>query len=327
MKPEEEEYVAPWEKRKKQQCVPNVEQKNEAMQTAIELMNTQKRLGLSLEIYDKNLNKISGKFDNMADLMRNPEFISRLNQDLYISSGSERTWFKLTVKHGKITTIKFLLTFTIRGLKIINYTAAGFDYVIVNYLASEGKLQKFSAIIPNSDFTPDKICKHFPQLIGQTANNTKEIGKLICNMLSPYLIEPNPDTLEYYGFKQGFAKNLKGQFQFNPSKKLPVELQTYIPVSLSSREYPRLTWSGNESKDMTSFLIGLFNGKKNCNSCSCSGSLVFISPSLPKIVFIQTSRLSSSQAREFLWLYQLPCLRILDMIRLTRCQLVQRSHH
>lgn len=37
-----------------------------AVQTAMELINTQKSLGLSLTIFDRNLNKIAGKFENMA---------------------------------------------------------------------------------------------------------------------------------------------------------------------------------------------------------------------------------------------------------------------
>ena len=61
--------------------VPNPDtQHNTAMQTAVELINLQKRLGLKLTIHDKNLNNISGKFESMTDLLRNPEFISRFNQ-------------------------------------------------------------------------------------------------------------------------------------------------------------------------------------------------------------------------------------------------------
>lgn len=47
---------------------------NPALQTAVELVNVQKRLGLSLTMFDKNLHKISGKFNSMADLLRNPDF-------------------------------------------------------------------------------------------------------------------------------------------------------------------------------------------------------------------------------------------------------------
>ena len=261
MNKQDEEYVAPWERKQEQQCIPSVDQKNTALQTAIELMNTQKRLGLSLTFFDSNLNKISGKVDNMDDLIKNPEFISRLNQDIYISSGGERTWFKLTLKHGKITAIKFLLTFIIRGLKIINYTTASFDYIIVKYFANEGAAVEYTTVIPYSDFTPDKICKHFPQLIGQTANNTKEIGKLICYMISQHLIIPKIETLEYYGCKQGFVKNLKGHFQFNPAKKLPVEVLPYMPVGLTSRQYP-MCIEYCENEDMTPILALLFADQK-----------------------------------------------------------------
>ena len=233
-----------------------------AMQKAVELMNTKKRLGLSLTIYDPNLYNISGKFDNMADLMRNPEYISRSDQVLYISSGSERIWFKLTVKNGNIKAISFLLTFLIRKLRIINYKDAGYDFIIVNYEVSEGRSQIFTAVIPRTDLMPDKIIKHFPQLVGQTANDTKEIGKLICYMVSQHLLTPKSDELEYYGFKQGFFKNLKGTMQFNPAKSLPSKLEPYLPRGLLEREYPRLSWSGNESQDISQYLNPLFEDRK-----------------------------------------------------------------
>jgi len=232
-----------------------------ALQTAVELVKTQKQLGLSMKIWDKNLHNISGKFDNTKELMENPEFISRLNQDLYISSGSERTWFKLTVKHGNIKAIKFLLTFIIRGLKIINYTKVGFDYVIVKYYANEGEAVEYTTVIPYSGFTPDKICTYFPQLIGQTANNTKEIGKLLCYMISQHLVIPKPETLDYYSYKQGFVKNLKGHFKFNPAKTLPVEMLPYMPVGITSRQYP-MCIERCENEDMSPLLAPLFANQK-----------------------------------------------------------------
>ena len=252
----------PTQNQKQGQALQPISQHELAVQTAKELVNTQKRLGLSLTIHDQNLNNISGKFDNMADLMRNPEYISRSDQVLYISSGSERTWFKMTVKNGNIKAISFLLTFLIRKLRIINYKDAGYDSIIVNYEVSEGRSQIFTAVIPRTDLMPNKIIKHFPQLVGQTANDTKEIGKLICYMVSQHLLTPKSDELEYYGFKQGFFKNLKGTMQFNPAKSLPSELEPYLPRGLLEREYPRLSWSGNESQDISQYLNPLFEDRK-----------------------------------------------------------------
>ena len=70
----------------------------------------QKNLGLKLTIMDKNLNKIEGRFDSMSDLLRNPEFIARLNQTFYVSNVTEATWFKLTIRKGKLLSTNFLLS-------------------------------------------------------------------------------------------------------------------------------------------------------------------------------------------------------------------------
>ena len=103
--------------------VPNPNtQYDTAMQTAVELINLQKRLGLKLTIHDKNLNNISGKFESIVDLLRNPEFISRLDQEFYISNDNETTWFKLKIRNGKLVAITFLLSFRVNWRKIINKT-------------------------------------------------------------------------------------------------------------------------------------------------------------------------------------------------------------
>ena len=66
-----------------------------ALQAAIELVNLQRSLGLNLTVYDNNFNNISGKFENITNLLRNPHFIPRLSQELYISDNKETTWLNL----------------------------------------------------------------------------------------------------------------------------------------------------------------------------------------------------------------------------------------
>lgn len=232
-----------------------------AVQTAMELINTQHRLGLSLTIWDKNLNKIAGKFENMAELLHNPDFISKLSQEFFVSNDSKSTWFKLKIKNGKLAAITFSLTLHINWIKIINKTFYSYDFIVVGYTPGDGNAEDATTAIPRSDVTPEKIVKYFPQIAGQTANNTKEIGKLIVHMLSPILINPAPNKLEYYGFRQGFAKNLKGQFQFNPAKMLPDEILPYMPVSLLSRQYP-ICIERRDGEDMSPILSPMFAGQK-----------------------------------------------------------------
>ena len=146
-------------------------------------------------------------------------------------------------------------------VKIINKTFYSYDFIVVGYTSGDGNAEAATTVIPRSDVTPEKIVKHFPQLIGQTATPAKEAGKLICYMLTQYLVDPKPNTLEYYGSKQGFAKNLKGQFQFNPAKMLPDEMLPYLPVSLLSRQYP-ICIERRDGEDMSPILSPMFAGQK-----------------------------------------------------------------
>ena len=241
-----------------------------AMETAAQLISLQKSLGLSLTIRDKDLNKISGQFNNMADLLRNPVFISRLTQDLYVSDNEGTTWFKLTLRNGRLVSIRLILTMKLNWLRIINKTYHDFDFLVVGYSPGhkgvKGNNSVSSSIdattgFPSSDFTPERITKHFPQLVGQLANNPKEVGMLLCYILSQHLINPKPNILGYYGYKQGFWNNLKGNMQFNPAKTLPVELLKYMPPDLMSRQYP-ISIERREAEDMSPILAPLFAGQK-----------------------------------------------------------------
>ncbi|MCR5730755.1 MAG: hypothetical protein K6G20_10430 [Ruminococcus sp.] len=232
-----------------------------AMQTAVELVNTQKRLGLSLKIHDKNLHKISGKFNSMADLLRNPDFIAHLSQELYVSNDSETTWFKLKVKNGKLTSITFMLTLQVHWVKTYNKGNEGFDVIVVGFSPCEEKQATAISCVPCKDFTPERITQHFQELIGETANDIKEVGKLICYIISKYTREPKTDSLEYYGAIQGFSKNKDGKIRFSPPRALRDEVRPYLPAKMLSRQYPGSTKWGVD-KDWTPKLSPLFTGKK-----------------------------------------------------------------
>ena len=237
------------------------QQAEAAMKTAVELVNTQKRLGLSLTILDKNLHKISGKFNSMADLLRNPDFIAHLSQDFYVSNDSETTWFKLKVKNGKLTSITFMLTLQVHWVEIYNKSHEGFDVIVVGFSPREEKQATAISCVPCKDFTPERITQHFKLLISEDANDTKEIGKLLCYILSKYTREPKTDSLEYYGAIQGFSKNKDGKIRFSPPRVLRDEVRPYLPAKMLSRQYPGSTKWGVD-KDWTPKLSPLFTGKK-----------------------------------------------------------------
>ena len=232
-----------------------------AMQTAVELVNTQKRLGLSLTILDRNLNKIEAKFESMADLMRNTEFISHLSQKLYVSNNCENTWFRLTVRKGKLGDITFLVSLSINWVKIYNKGSKGFEAIVVGYSPGEGKVTAATAAVPGMDFTPERIHKHFQAVIGETANDTKEVGKLLCYVLSKYTRDPNPDSLEYFGKVQGFSKNKDGKTRFSPPRMLRDEVRPYLTESVRNRQFP-VCDSTLLDEDLTPILKPLFAGQK-----------------------------------------------------------------
>lgn len=132
-----------------------------ALQTAVELLNTKKRLGLSLTIFDRNLNKIEGKFENMAELMRNPEFISRLSQELYVSDNEGSIWFKLKLRKGKFLSASFIMNFKLKWIKVYNKSSSGFDFLVVCYLPGFN-VPAATAAIPQSAYTPERILNCFP---------------------------------------------------------------------------------------------------------------------------------------------------------------------
>lgn len=233
------------------------EQNEDAIKTAESLVALQKKMGLRLTIKDKNLHKIAGCFNSMADLMRNPEFISRMSQELYVSDHNESTWFKIKLRRGKFESITFLLTMKVNWIKILNKCHDNFDILIVGYYPGAENVSAATTAIPRDDFIPERILKHFPYLVGETANDHKEVGKLICYILSKYLNNPTPDMLKYVGSNQGFWKNPQNQIQFNPEHLLNKELLPFLPKGVTSRQYP-VSIEGDIA-DMTPVLAPMFS--------------------------------------------------------------------
>lgn len=170
-----------------------VAQNDDAVKTAVSLVTLQKEIGLNLIVKDQNLHTITGRFNNMADLLYNPEFISHINQEIYVSDHNESTWFKMKLKRGKFESITFLLTMKVNWVKILNKCHDDFDAIIVGYFPGAENVTAATTAIPRGNFTPERILKHFPYLIGETANDHKEVGKLICYILSKYLNNPTPN--------------------------------------------------------------------------------------------------------------------------------------
>lgn len=256
---QEEEYVASWEKRKEQQFVPKAVQQNEAMQKAVEFLRLKNQLGIELLFYDKDLKRISGKYGNMADLLKNPEFISRLTQELYISDKDETTWFKLKLKNGKLVSMAYVMTFKLNWITIYNKRYSGFDVLVVGYSPGIGNVPAKTTAVPRSKFTPEQILGCFLELKGQTACDSKEIGKLLLYIISKKVVVPSPDSLEYVGNKQGFVKNTDLKIRFSPPHLLREEIYDFIPKSVTCRQYPAICdW---DTKDLTPVLMPLFSGQ------------------------------------------------------------------
>ena len=212
-------------------------------------------------MFDKNLHKISGKFNSMADLLRNPDFIAHLNQDIYVSNDSETTWFKLKLRNGKLVAITFLLMFRTNWVKVYNNGPEGLEAIVVGYSPGEGEVAAATAVVPGKDFTPERITQHFQLLIGENANDTKEIGKLLCYILSKYTREPNPKALEYFGTIQGFSKNKDGKVRFSPPRMLRKEIRPYLDKGVLNRQYP-ICASTKPDEDITPILEPLFAEQK-----------------------------------------------------------------
>ena len=187
---------------------------NPALKNAFEFGALVKTLGLSLQVHDQNLNRLTGKVNNIDDLFRSPEFLSRLDQTLYLSDATGTSWLKLTIKKGRIVSFSLLLSMKIRWAVLYKQGGDNADILYVGYTAGADS-KKVTTAIPLSDFRPERISKYCPYAVGETMHDSKEIGKLICFMLSGYLNNPDPQAIREYGEKQGFGLNSSKKIQFN----------------------------------------------------------------------------------------------------------------
>lgn len=224
-----------------------------ALQTVQEMYRLTNSFGFRLVRFDKNLHKIELKISSVKDLLQNPEFMSILNQSFYLSNPEETTWFQVHLKNGKIVSISFLLSFKVRWVKFLNKNHAMFDHMAVCFSPGDEQTDVAIAVIPYSDFTPEKILKHFPPLAGQTSLSTKETGNLICYILSKYLDTSSPEASVFCGKNQGFGKNLKGKIMFSPVEMIPSEFEPFLPPGITARQYPRCA-ERNFNTDLTPVL-------------------------------------------------------------------------
>lgn len=229
------------------------------LKNALEFRALVKTLGISLQVRDQNLNMISGKINSVDGLFSSPEFLSRLNQTLYLGDATGTNWIKLTIKKGRIVSFSIVLSMKIRWAKLYTLGYGDTDILYVGYKADTASKDVTTAI-PLSDFRPERINRYFPYVVGETTHDSKEIGKLICYMLSPYINNPDPKSTPYLGRIQGFAKSNQGKIQFNPPGPIPEALSPYLSPSILRRQSP--SCGGSVSEDMTPILAPLFSGSK-----------------------------------------------------------------
>lgn len=236
-----------------------------ATQKTINLVTSMKDLGLTPVLKDKDFNNISWQFNNTTLLLRNPEFISRLSQDFYVSSDSGASWFTLMIRNGKIKTIKFLLTMIIKWMIVYNERYSGVDYIVLGYFNSEENQKISITVVPGSDLTPERIMRHFPQLIGETNKNTKERGALICHLISQYKKNLHPRDKEYLWTQQGFWKPYPNTIRFNPPHPIAEQLLPYLSPGVTARQYPKEANSWHE--DISTIIKPLFSNQKELQLC------------------------------------------------------------
>lgn len=231
-----------------------------SLKTCFELRALQQALGISFQVRDQNLNMLTGKVNNIDDLFRSPEFLSRLDQTLYLSDATGTSWIKLTLKKGRIVSFSLLLSMKIRWAVLYKQGGDNTDILYVGYTAGADS-KNVTTAIPLSDFRPERISKYCPYAVGESMHDSKEIGKLICFMLSGYLNNPDPQAIREHGEKQGFGLNSSKKIQFNPPYQIPVPVQKYVPKGLLCRENPCAAINDG-AEDMTPILSPLFAERK-----------------------------------------------------------------
>ena len=232
-----------------------------ALQTAAEFFRVQKALGLSFAIRDKHLNSIVGQITDLSELVRKPEFVAYLSQDLFVSDIAESTWFRIRLRQGHFKSITLVLAIFIHVIKLITESANEWDFLKVVYSDSKSADERQIAVVPRADFTPDRIYRHFSAAIGATANDPRDIGKLLCHLLHKQIHDPSRDAIVFTSRRQGFFKTIGRQFVFSPPRDFYDGLKPYYPKSLLMRQFPSRIIERTDF-DMTPVLRPAFEGQK-----------------------------------------------------------------
>ena len=232
-----------------------------ALQTAAELFRIQKALGLSFSVRDQNLNSIVGKISDMSELINKPEFIAYLSQDLFVSDPTESTWFRIQLKMGQFKAITLLLKIYIHIVNLVSEKTDGWSFLRVVYADDQSNPDRQIAVIPRADYAPDRIWRHFPATIGETAGNPRDVGKLLCYLINKRVQHPPPEDKLFISRQQGFSKIGTKRYVFSPPRGFCDELKPYYPESLVARQFPSCIIEPVDH-DMTPVLRPAFEGQK-----------------------------------------------------------------
>lgn len=241
-------------------CSNGIRQTNNTMKQVADFIKLKESLGISTIMFETGSNEISAKFRCIDELFKNPDFLTHLSQDIYVSDNNELSWFKVTLKNGKITNITFLLTLKINWIDIYNKQFDEFYVIHVGYSPDAINASIATTVVPYSAFVPGKIEKYFPQLIGKFNNQNKDVGKIICYILTKHIKSRGNVNLKYIGEKQGFVKCIDGRTRFCSSYMFRDEVAKYVDKSLISRKYP--ICYVNLDQDITQKLKPLFENQK-----------------------------------------------------------------
>ena len=148
----------------------------------------------------------------------------------------------------------------INWIKIYNYSFGKYSYILIGYYPGVENTIATKSAVPYENVTPEKVTQHFPQLVGQTANDKKEIGKILCFIINNYTANPPSNICEYIGTKQGFNHFGNNNYLFSPPHILYDEIKQYLNKGMLSRQRPYSCSKLND--DLSKELIPLFKDKR-----------------------------------------------------------------
>lgn len=227
------------------------------LSAAIAFDRIRQNLGFSFSVFDNNFKRLhlTGSVPDLSRLMHSPEFLTRWSQTLFLSSADQSIWIRVKVRYGCFEEITPILGFKYNWGQIVNKKATGFEFLVVGYSSGEGGINSV-AVIPSADFVPERITKHFTHLIGETAQDHREIGKLLCFILHEIIDHPPDKMMVFVGHKQGFQQDFQNHASFCPPRNVPLGLMEHLSPSLQCRQYPAKLRAAD--LDMTNVLAPVF---------------------------------------------------------------------